>query len=140
TPFYLQGTLGVGNKMGADNDRLEAANGQPGDSNGRHWDAFTYNARLVTYIPVADNHGIDLGVSEAYTPTQNYVDGIFVRNTDPNSTDPYFSNNRRYLTGVDLTYRYEPLEHDNFRKILWGTEVFNNQERRHQADTNAFDR
>lgn len=130
TPFYLQGTLGASNKLGAENTRLEAASGQPGDSNGRRWNAFTYNARLVTYIPVADNHGIDLGVSEAYTPRQNYVNGTFVSNTDVNSADPYFSNNRRYLTGIDATYRYEPLEQNNYRKILWGTEVFNNQERR----------
>lgn len=129
TPFFLQGTFGVTNKIGAENTRLEDANGE-GDSSGRNWNAFTYNARLFTYIPLADNHGLDLGVSEAYTPRQNYINGVYVSNTDPNSTDQNFSNNRRYFTGIDLTYRYEPLEKNTFRKFIWGTEVFNNQERR----------
>lgn len=140
TPFFLQGTVGVSNKIGAENTRLEETAGD-GDTSGRKWDAMTYNARLFTYIPAGENHGLDIGVSEAYTPRQNFIGGV--ANMD--------SNNRRYLTGVDVTYRYEPLNKNVFRKVLWAFEGFHNNERRRQelaldtdsdgvGDTDTFER
>lgn len=123
TPFFLQGTLGAYNKLGADNDRLHS-NNHVGDSNGRTWSAFTYLARLFSYIPFGDNFGMDLGVSQATTPRQHFING------NPVSTD----NTARSLTGIDLTFRFEPLENNVYRKLIWGTEVFRNSERREQID------
>jgi hypothetical protein len=123
TPFFLQGTLGAYNKIGADNDRLRAAIGD-GDTKGRSTDSFTYLARLFSYVPLGDDFGLDLGVSEAATPRQHYINGNEV---DSNDTG-------RSLTGVDVTFRYEPLAQNVFRKVIWGTEVFRNSERREQVD------
>lgn len=128
-PFFLQGTVGVGNKLGAENARLEETTpaSQDGHKNGRPLDAFTYNGRLFTYVPLGDDWGADLGASAAYTPRQYYVGGA--RADLPNT--------RRLLNAADLTLRWEPLG-DNVRKALWSTEVFRNDERR-RTDTGAVD-
>ncbi len=119
TPFFLQGTLGAYNKMGAENNRLEETDGT-GHTEGRSWDAMTYLGRLFSYAPLGDDFGVDLGVSDAFTPKQNYIDGVRVDDM----------NTQRHLTGVDITFRYEPLKENAFRKLLWGTEFFRNDERR----------
>jgi hypothetical protein len=122
-PFFLQSTLGAYNKIGEDNDRLQARRGD-GDASGREWNAFTYLARLFSYVPFGDNFGMDLGVSQATTPRQHYING------QPVGT----SNTARSLTGVDLTFRFEPLADNVYRKLIWGTEVFHNSERREEID------
>lgn len=130
-PFYLQATLGATNKIGAENTRLEedqALNpGGTGNTEGRRGEAFTYNGRLFTYVPIGDKNGLDIGVSEAYTPAAQFVGGI--RNDRGRS--------ERVLAGADVTYRYEPGTLGFIRKVTWGTEVFANTERRRQV--NAID-
>lgn len=128
-PFFLQGTAGVGNKLGAENTRLEETTpaSQDGHKNGRPLDAFTYNGRLFTYAPLGDDWGLDLGASAAYTPRQYYVGGA--RADLPNT--------QRLLNAADVTLRWEPLG-DNVRKALWSTELFRNNERR-RTDTGAVD-
>lgn len=120
-PFFLQGTLGAANKLGASNDRLDETSpaAQDGNASGRPLSAFTYNGRLFGYAPLGDDWGLDLGASAAYTPRQFYVGGV--RSDLPNT--------RRLLNGADLTLRWEPLG-DRVRKALWSTEVFRNHERR----------
>jgi hypothetical protein len=125
-PFYLQATIGVTNKIGAENARLEEDQtlnpGGTGNVDGRHSEAFTYNGRLFPYIPLGDKNGLDIGVSEAYTPTEQFVGGI------PNDR----GGSERVLAGADVTYRYEPGTLGFIRKVTWGTEVFANSERRRQ--------
>jgi hypothetical protein len=123
TPFFLQGTLGVYNKLGANNNRLqEIVNGttQTGHSNGRPWPAFTYLGRLFSYVPLGDDYGLDLGASEAITPAQYYISGTRVDN----------QHSARSLTGVDVTFRWLPLTENVYRKLTWGTEIFRNNELR----------
>lgn len=129
TPFFLQGTLGAGNAMGAENGRLDETLPAAGDGNrsGRPLQAFTYNARLFSYVPLGDDWGADVGTSHAYTPRQFYVGGA--RADLPNT--------RRLLSAADLTLRWEPLG-DRTRKALWSTEIFRNDERR-RLDTGALD-
>jgi hypothetical protein len=123
-PFFLQGTLGAGNKLGASNARLDetSPNSQDGNKSGRPLSAFTYNARLFGYAPLGDDWGADVGASAAFTPRQNYVGGV--RADRPNT--------QRLLSAADVTLRWEPLG-DNVRKALWSTEVFRNHERRRTA-------
>lgn len=123
-PFFLQGSLGVGNKLGAENNRLNETTPatQDGHKNGRPLQAFTYNARLFAYAPLGDDWGLDLGASAALTPRHYYVGGA--RTDHPNTA--------RLLNGADVTLRWEPLG-DNVRKGLWSTEVFRNNERRRTA-------
>src|SRR5918992_3445832 len=88
TPFFLRATAGGYNKLGAENERLD-------DTKSRAWSRFTYLGRLQTYFDLADNHSIELGSSLAFTPSIRIP------------SDP--QGGSRTLTGVDLTYRYQPL-------------------------------
>jgi hypothetical protein len=126
TPFFLQGTLGAYNKIGADNDRLRANTGD-GATRGRSWNAFTYLARLFSYVPIGDNFGLDLGVSEAATPREPFINGQQVD----------ASNTGRSLTGLDVTFRFEPLAENVYRKLIWGSELFRNSERRESLDASG---
>jgi hypothetical protein len=108
TPFFLRATLGGYNKIGAENDRLD-------DTKSRSWSRFTYLGRLQSYFDLTDNHSIELGSSLAYTPSQRMSD-IF--------------GSDRGLAGVDLTYRYQPLDSTVYQGLTWGSELFFNTERR----------
>lgn len=108
TPFFLRGTIGGYNKLGAENDRLD-------DTKSRSWSRFTYLGRLHTYLDVTDNHNVELGSSLAYTPSLRL-------------SDTFGSN--RSLAGIDLTYRYQPLDSTVYQGFTWGSELFVNSERR----------
>jgi hypothetical protein len=108
TPFFLRGTLGGYNKLGAENERLD-------DTKSRAWSRFTYLGRLHTYFDLADNHSIELGSSLAFTPSIRIP-------SDPQGGD-------RTLTGVDVTYRYQPLGSTLYQGLTVGGEFFGNSER-----------
>jgi len=110
TSQYLTLTGGWYNKMGAENDRAD--NTKP-----RDFSKFTYMGRANTYFNLADAHGADLGVSDAYTPKVEGDDG-----------------KSRNLLDVDFTYRYSPLEQAAYRGLVWGNEFLLNRETR---DLNA---
>jgi len=103
-PHYLTFTLGAYNKIGAENERAD--NAVP-----RDLDAFTYLGRIATSFNLSDEHSIDLGVSDAFTPV--------VRSEGHNS---------RNLAGLDLTYRYTPLASAGYRGFVWGSEFLVNTE------------
>ena len=108
TPFFLRGTIGGYNKLGAENERLD-------DGKSRSWSRFTYLGRLNTYFDLTDNHSVELGSSLAFTPS--------VRLSDT-------GGGSRSLSGVDLTYRYQPLGSTLYQGLTWGSELFVNSERR----------
>jgi hypothetical protein len=108
TPFFLRATLGGYNKLGAENERLD-------DTKSRAWSRFTYLSRLHTYFDVGDNHGVELGTSLAYTPSIRIPE------------DPHGGS--RSLSGVDLTYRYQPLASTLYQGFTLGGELFANSER-----------
>ena len=105
-PHYLTLTAGAYNKVGAENGRVD--NTVP-----RDYSEFTYLGRAFTFLPINDAHSIDLGVSYAYTPEVKLDRGA-----------------QRTLAGLDLTYRYTPLERAAYNGLIWGTEVLYNQESR----------
>lgn len=121
TPFFLQGTMGAYNKIGADNQRLEQTDKKgDGQTGGRGAEAMTYLGRLLSYAPISDTVGLDLGASYALTPRQFYIEGVRVDG----------QNTQRHLAGADVTFRYEPAGADQQGRLLWGTEIFRNDERR----------
>lgn len=124
TPFFLQGTLGAYNKMGAENTRLEET-GTSGHTGGRGWASMTYLGRLFSYVPLGDDFGVDLGASESLTPRQRFIGGT---RYDPNDS-------ARSLTGIDVTFRFEPLSQNVYRRAIWSTEIFRNDERRLGSET-----
>lgn len=131
TPFFLQGTLGAYNKMGAENERLEQTDGNgDGQTGGRGAEAMTYLGRMLSYVPVTDLIGIDIGASYSLTPKQYYIEGARVDDM----------NTQRHLLGTDITFRYEPTGAGQVGRLLWGTELFRNDERRlveEDVDTDA---
>jgi hypothetical protein len=108
TPFFLRATLGGYNKLGAENERLD-------DTKSRAWSRFTYLSRLHTYFDLTDNQSVELGSSLAFTPS------IRIR-SDAQGGD-------RTLSGVDLTYRYQPLGSTLYEGFTLGAEFFGNSER-----------
>jgi len=107
TPFFLRGTIGGYNKIGADNERVE-------NDKSRSWSRFTYLSRLSSYFDLTDNHSVELGTSLAYTPSVRL------------SSDPRSGN--RTMSGVDLTYRYQPLGSTLHQGLTIGAEFFGNSE------------
>jgi len=107
-PFFLRATLGGYNKIGEGNERLD-------DTKSRAWSRFTYLARLNTYFDVTDHQSIELGSSLAYTPSVRVAG-------DPSGGD-------RTLAGIDLTYRYQPLDSTTYQGLTIGSELFTNSER-----------
>jgi hypothetical protein len=108
TSQYVNLTGGWYNKMGANNDRVS-------NTQSRTFSQFTYMGRANTYFNLGDAHGVDLGVSNAYTP-RVVVD----------------QNQSRNLLDVDLTYRYTPLSQAAYRGFIWGSEFLLNSENRQQ--------
>jgi hypothetical protein len=108
-PHYLSVTLGAYNKIGAENDRADNAIR-------RDPDEFTYLARAATSFSLTDEHSIDVGVSNAFTPLIK-AQGRTSRN----------------LAGLDLTYRYTPLASAGYRGIVWGNEFLVNREARERV-------
>lgn len=108
TPFFLRGTIGGYNKLGAENERVD-------DGKSRSWSRFTYLARLNSYFDLTDNHSVEVGTSLAYTPSIRIP------------ADPHGGS--RALSGVDLTYRYQPLGSTLHQGLTLGAELFGNSER-----------
>ena len=108
TPFFLRATVGGYNKMGEGNDRVD--NTKP-----RSWSRFTYLGRLNTYFDITDNHSIEVGTSHAYTPSVRLLSDI--------------SGGNRILNGIDVTYRYQPLDSVVYQGLIFGSEIFRNSER-----------
>lgn len=146
TPFFLQGTLGVYKKMGAENERQKELNPSTGEldlaghTNGRPGDANTFLQKLFTNVELTERANVDIGLSHSVTPRQYYVGGV--RQNDPSP---------RWLSGADITFRYESTQAGQKGRVLWGTEIFRNDERRRQelaldsdgdgtGDTDTFER
>ena len=111
TSQYLVLTGGWYNKIGAENDRVD--NTVP-----RNFSQFTYLGRANTYFNLGDAHGVDLGVSDAYTPKVDVDEG-----------------KSRNLLDVDLTYRYTPLSQAAYRGFIWGSEfLLNSEDRQRNTD------
>jgi hypothetical protein len=103
-PHYLSVTTGAYNKIGAENDR--ASNDVPRDPG-----EFTYLGRIATSFNLTDEHTLDVGISDAFTP--------LVKSE---------GRNTRNLAGADLTYRYTPLASSGYRGLVWGSEFLVNSE------------
>lgn len=108
TPFFMRATVGGYNKIGAENERLD-------DSKSRAWSRFTYLARLHTYFDLTDSQSVELGTTLAYTPSIRLAE------------DPHGGS--RALSGIDVTYRYQPLASTLYQGFTLGGELFANSER-----------
>ena len=117
TPFYLTATAGAYDKMGAGNARVD-----PSTLHGV--DELTYLGRLATYADIGESQSLELGLDSAWTPHRS-VGGASVGTQDT----------WRTLSGLDLTYRWQPVRGGLYRGLLWGTEILQNDERRFNPTT-----
>jgi hypothetical protein len=108
TPFFLRATVGGYNKIGEENERID-------DTKSRAWSRFTYLGRLHTYFDLTDSLGAELGSSLAYTPSIRLEGDNF--------------GGSRTLSGVDLTFRYQPLDRTLYQGFTLGGEIYGNSER-----------
>lgn len=122
TEHYVNATLGMYNKLGAENTR--AANGVPRSLNG-----FTYLGRVSTTLEFADDHQVDLGVSSAWTPRRVVTENMATTTSGNVVGEVTKKNTWRTLSGLDMTYRWQPAAGGLYKGLLWGTEVFQNNER-----------
>ena len=106
TPFFLRATVGSYNKIGEDNDQVD-------NNKSRSWSRFTYLGRLSTYFDLSDNHSIELGTSMAYTPSVRLAGNV--------------DGGDRMLNGIDVTYRYQPLDSVVYQGLTIGSEFFQQQ-------------
>lgn len=129
TPFYLTATGGAFNKLGATNARADNAVARP-------MNGFTYLGRLAAYSDVGDDHSVELGVSEAWTPRRYVMDTSIAGTPNTSAGIQTRKNTWRSLAGLDFTYRWQPASGGARRGLVWSTEVMQNNERRFDSTTN----
>lgn len=121
TDLFVTLTGGMYDKMGADNTRQDPAGSRP-------LDEFTYLGRAETYVDLTDSQSLDVGVDSAWTPK---------RTVAPTAGGPALHRDTwRTLTGMDVTYRYQPPAGGLYKGFLWGTEFLQNDERRIDSAAN----
>ena len=109
---YINATAGVYDKMGAENGRVA-------DGESLRPSQLTYLGRVETSLELGENHTVDAGASCAYTPRRIAAD---------NTGSVTARHGARTLSGVDLTYRYQPSAGGLYNGLVWGTEVMRNDE------------
>ena len=131
TDTYINATAGMYDKIGADNDRQDPAGT-------RSLSEFTYLGRLSAYEDIGDSHSVELGVDSAWTPRRfvNDTNGPLDAHGNPTFSGITTRDNTwRTLSGLDFTYRYQPVQGGMYRGAVWGTEVMQNNERRFDPAT-----
>lgn len=101
TRQYVSLTLGLGDQFG------ESLNGA---GSFRPLSEMNYWGHLSTYFDLSPNLSLETGVSGLANPTAHGL-GDVVEQQD------------RYIGGMDLTLRYQPLDSSLHRGVVWGTEV-----------------
>ena len=99
----------------------------------------SYVARARAYKDLTEAANLDVGASVAYGPV-DITDQVSAL-TDPDGEaldiEPFFGNRR--LVGIDLTYRYRPLQRTLYRKLNLRTElVWSRQELLDDLRASAF--
>jgi hypothetical protein len=109
TDHYVSLTAGIGDQFGE-----PKANAGPY----RGADGLSYWARASTYFALTQNLSLETGISGMMTPEEVDRDGILVQADGSTLTET-----GRRVAGLDLTLRYEPLQDNEFRGFVWGTEA-----------------
>jgi hypothetical protein len=108
---YVSLTLGAGNQFGGD--------APPNNVGGfRHGSGLNYWGRLSTYFDLTPDISLEPGVSFLWNPSTIDRGGPLVQ-PDGNA----FTERERRLFGADLVLSYKPLRDNQFKSLVWGTEV-----------------
>ena len=106
---YISLTAGVGDQFGEAKAYAGAY---------RDVDGLSCWARASTYFSLTQNLSLETGISGMMTPEEVDRGGVLVQADGGTQTET-----SRRLVGLDLTLRYEPLQDNEFRGFVWGTEA-----------------
>ena len=109
---YISWTVGLGDRFGADDPN-------PNDAgNYRSIKDLNYWSRLSTYFEVTPDIAIEPGISGLINPGTLNRGGALLQPDGSTLTE-----RKRQLYGADLVVSYKPLQNNQFRSLIWGTEV-----------------
>ena len=131
TSHYISVTAGVGDQFGDTPNSV-------GDF--RHFSELNFWSRSSTYFDLTPDISLETGLSALYNPQTQGRGEPFV---EPNGTT--FTEQRRLLLGGDLVVKYFPLRNNQFKSLIWGTELLYSDNRylvspHGQPASAAFDR
>jgi uncharacterized coiled-coil protein SlyX len=115
---YVSLTVGVGNQFGGDNP--------PNDiGEFRHLSGWNYWGRLSTYFDLTPDISLEPGLSGLWNPKTKgqWSSPGDINPTFPDVGDNTFTERERRLVGADLVLSYKPLRNNQFKSLIWGTEV-----------------
>jgi hypothetical protein len=126
-PHYISVTAGVGDHFGGDSPNP----GHPG--NFRAFDGLNFWGRLSTYFDLTPNWQLEAGVSGLWNPKEQDRGGM---DAFTGSGGIPMTEHERRLGGVDFKVSYVPLQNNQFRSFMWGTELLYS-DNRYLADPNG---
>jgi len=106
---YLSLTAGAGDKFGDDPNA-------PG--NYRSFSQLDFWGRLSTYVDLTPNWQLEGGISGLWGPKTGSGEASVLL---PDGT--FATEQERRVAGLDLRLSYVPLQNNQFRGLVWGTEV-----------------
>jgi predicted esterase YcpF (UPF0227 family) len=112
TKHYISLTAGLGDSFGGDSPNPD----HPG--NFRAFDGFNFWGRLSTYFDLTPNWQLEGGVSGLWNPKEQDRGGVILQ---PDGSG--FAERERRLGGIDFKLSYVPLQNNQFRSFVWGTEM-----------------
>jgi hypothetical protein len=113
---YVSLTVGVGNQFGGD-----APPNDVGDF--RHLGGWNYWGRLSTYFELTPDISLEPGISGLWNPHTKAQWDPTVTPLPADVSGNTFTERERRLAGVDLVLSYKPLRNNQFKSLIWGTEV-----------------
>ncbi len=112
TKHYVSLTAGLGDSFGGDSPNPD----HPG--NFRAFDGLNFWGRLSTYFDLTPNWQLEGGVSGLWNPKEQDRGGVILQ---PDGSG--FAERERRLAGLDVKLSYVPLQNNQFRSFVWGTEM-----------------
>jgi len=106
---YVSLTAGVGDQFGDVPNNV---------GNFRHFRDLNFWGRASTYFDLTPDVSLETGMSGLWNPRTQDRGGVFVQPDGSTLTE-----RRRLLLGGDLVVRYWPLRNNQFRNLIWGTEL-----------------
>ncbi len=110
---YVSWTAGVGDSFGGD-----APPNNPGDF--RSFGELNFWSRLSTYFDLTSDWQAEMGVSGLWNPTTHDRGGVDAF-TGPGGVAA--TERERRLVGTDFMLKYVPLRDNQFKGVVWGTEL-----------------
>ncbi len=84
----------------------------------RHGNNLNFWGRASTYFDLTPSISVEPGVSAMWNPDTYDLGGTFFA-----PSGAQYTERERRLGGIDLMFAYRPLANNQFKSVIWGTEV-----------------